>query len=284
MSGTSPVVATPMDRLQNHVTGSLLLNVIENTAKLNKKTTSSSSNSSEDLTALQNKVNQMSITVAQASADASEAKSKAQDASTKVSGIQTTVDNLTADVGTLSTDVVRKNPAEGALQIINGELKATDFKSGDISLKDLASGVVLNDALSPQTIKSNLTVNGNTTIGSTSVNANLTVNGAISASGNISTLGNITIKSGNDDSMVVSGKISTKNIYSTTSSSNPLISFDNSNNVNIAGKTIIGTTSNPFNLTVNGDLNLGNLSISYDSGVVTFSDANTMKSATITLQ
>lgn len=301
MSGTSPVVATPMDRLQNHVTGSLLLNMIENTAKLNKKTTSSSSISREDLKALQTKVNQMSSAVTQASADANDAKftansavdfatqasSEAQDALTglqstdnKVSDIQTAVENL-------STTAVLKNPAEGASQTINGELAASDFKSGDVSLKDLAGNVVLKSTLNPQTISSNLTVNGNTTIGNTSTPANLTVNGSLSTSGNISTIGNITIKSSsNETAMLTSQRLTTKEIYSTTSSSEPMITFDVSKTVKMNGNTTIGiSASNPANLTVTGSINILRLNISYNSstGVVTFKDSTLGKSAEITL-
>ena len=212
-----------MDRLQNQVTGSILLNVIENTAKLNKKTTSSSSISNEDLKALQTKVNQMSSTVAQAStkadaakstaelastnasaakstaetasANASAAQSTAETASTNASAAKSTAETASANANTASskaqealtglqttnnnvsaiqTNAVFKNPDGGVTQTINGELKASDFKSGDVSLVGLSNNVVLKNSSAAQTINGDITLTGNLTTGNLTTE-NLTI-------------------------------------------------------------------------------------------------------------
>ena len=228
---------TRMDRLQNQVTGSILLNVIENTAKLNKKTTSGSSISNEDLKVLQTKVNQMSSTVAQAStkadtaqstaetastkadaakstaetastkadaakstaetasanasaakstaetasANASAAKSTAETASTKADAAQSTAETASSKaqealtgLQTIQTSAVIKNPDGGAAQTINGELKASDFKSGDVSLVGLSNNVVLKNPSAAQTINGDITLTGNLTTGNLTTE-NLTI-------------------------------------------------------------------------------------------------------------
>lgn len=238
MSGIGSVAATRMDRLQNHVTGSLLLNVIENTAKLDKKITSSSSAppGSEELTALQTKVNQLDDKVTKASND---------------------VDNLTGRVESLFTSVVLNNPAEGATQIIKGKLTATDFTTtGGVSLSGLADSAVLKDPSGPQTISKNLTLSdGVLTIGSNVVDQTLlTVNGDIESTGTI-TAENITLGNDSGTSTLTSPIIRTDKIYSTSDPAAPSISFDNSS-VNV------GTSDGSKSLMIYGDTYIGDSSSS----------------------
>ena len=198
MSGTSPVMATRMDRLQNQVTGSILLNVIENTAKLNKKTTSSQSNSSEELKALQTKVNQMSGTVAQASADASAAKSKAEEATSRVGSMQSDVQALQNTVGDDSSGLVREvadveDNVNSLISVVgstendglrktvsdlqttvgdgtNGLVKDIDDLQTAIANVPTTDAVVLKNPSETQTISNNLILsNGKLTIGSRGV-------------------------------------------------------------------------------------------------------------------
>lgn len=353
---------TRMDRLQNQVTGSILLNVIENTAKLNKKTTSSSSISNEDLKALQTKVNQMSSTVAQAStkadaakstaeaastkadaasanataakstaetasANASAAQSTAELASTKADAAQSTAETASSKaqealtgLQTIQTNAVFKNPDGGAAQTINGELKATDFKSGDVSLVGLSNNVVLKNPSAAQTINGDITLTGNLTTGNlttenltipliTSDQSNLnlgdgsrtvkllgdTIIGSSSNSADLTVNGNVTIASGSEISRLTSEWIKTEYITRFSDSDIPLISLDasgvnigaldGSRRVMMLGDTTIGTTSKNYNLTVTGSINIGRLNISYDpiGGVITFRDSTLGKTATITL-
>ena len=293
MSGISPAAPTRMDRLQNHVTGSLLLNMIDNTAKLNKKFTSSSSSLNEDLKTLQTKVNQMYDSVTQAAdkaqeaaKDASDANTTAQEAADKASDAKDAAEKA-AETAAAIADPVLKRPAEGADQTISGKLIATDFKSGDVSLVDLAGDVILKDPSAEQTISKNLKLSdGTLTIGSSSVNKTLlTVNGNIESTSaitagtiktnTITTTGLLTIKSS------VSGitptlqvpKIFTTDITSSSLPTAKLISLDigevkigaedGTKTITMRGNTTIGTADSggSKNLTVHGQITSGNVTI-----------------------
>ena len=242
MSGTSPVMATRMDRLQNHVTGSLLLNVIENTAKLNKKTTSSQSNSSEELKALQTKVNQMSSTVALASADASAAKSKAEEASTSVSSMQTVVQALQNTVGDDSTGLVREvadveDNVNSLISVVgstendglrktvsdlqntvgdgtSGLVKDVDDLQTAIANVPTTDAVVLKNPSETQTIGNNLTLsNGKLTIGSRGIyDTLLTVKGNAQF-GTYIRLNDSYIRSGSNSGVVFSRDNGSENLF-----------------------------------------------------------------------
>lgn len=211
MSGTSP--ASPYDMLQNQVTGSILLNVIENTAKLNKKTTGSSA-FSEELKTLQTKVSQMSSTVAQASADATAAKSTANSASTKAEEASSAVDSMQSAVQALQTtvgddssglvkevvdvednvnsliSVVGSTENDGLRKTVS-DLQTTVGDETDGLVKDVTDlqtaianvpttdAVVLKNPAEAQTISNDLTLsNGKLTIGSSTIDDTLlTVNG-----------------------------------------------------------------------------------------------------------
>ena len=245
MSGTGPAAPTRMDRLQNHVTGSLLLNMIDNTAKLNKKFTSSSSSLSEDLKTLQTKVNQMYDSVTQAAGKAEAAADKASDANTtaqeaaKVAeDAKTAAEKAAGDAAAIANPVL-KEPDGGADQTISGKLIATDFKSGDVSLVDLAGDVILKNPSSTQTISNNLKLSD----GVLTIESRVTGNTLLDVNGNITSTGTVT-----------AGTIKTDAISVKSTTADSTINLNSPTQVN-ADMTIGTADDNPKKkLTVNGEI------------------------------
>ena len=271
MSGISPVAPTHMDRLQNHVTGSLLLNMIDNTAKLNKKITSSSSSLNEDLNALQTKVNQMYDSVTQA-ADKAEAAAKvasdakaaaeeaADDAETAKDAAEEAADKVAAII-----DPVLKKPTGGADQTISGKLIATDFTtSGGVSLTGLADSAVLKSSSTTQTISGILTVDVLRAEESIATGGDLTVRGEIQSDGNVTIGDSEESKTAN---LSVNGQITAGNVTigktSTATEADP--------DLNVEG--LIQTEG----LTVGEETVTGNLKV---NGVITAEDDVTIGSTT----
>ena len=240
MSGISPVAPTHMDRLQNHVTGSLLLNMIDNTAKLNKKITSSSSSLNEDLNALQTKVNQMYDSVTQAADkaeaaadDAETAKAAAEEAAKVASDAKDAAEEAADKVAAI-IDPVLKKPTGGADQTISGKLIATDFTtSGGVSLTGLAGIVIVKEPTTRQRISNDLIVDGVITSDalraekSIATNGNLTVNGTIQSDGNVTIGDSEESKTAN---LTVNGQITSGNVTigkpSTATEANPDLNVD----------------------------------------------------------
>ena len=243
MSGISPVAPTHMDRLQNHVTGSLLLNMIDNTAKLNKKITSSSSSLNEDLNALQTKVNQMYDSVTQA-ADKAEAAAKV--ASDAKAAAEEAADKVAAII-----DPVLKKPTGGADQTISGKLIATDFTtSGGVSLTGLADSAVLKSSSTAQTISGILTVDALRAEESIATGGDLTVRGEIQSDGNVTIGDSEESKTAN---LSVNGQITSGNVTigkpSTATEADPDLNVDGlikTDGLTVGEETVTG------NLKVNG--------------------------------
>lgn len=256
MSGTSPAVATRMDRLQNHVTGSLLLNVIENTAKLNKKTTSSSSASfSDELKALQTKVNNMA------------------------SDIQTAVLKNPAEAQTISNDLtlsdgkltVGSSEKDEIILTVNGNAQFGNSISLDNSYirSGTNSGVIFSRNNESEGTFDYLTLNASSDNGILDIE---------SASSSIKFHNNIKMVDLDSFTVGESGK--------------PVNNINlNATDVIMGGQiTTVGNITSAkdisgINITATGTINIGQLSISYNPETrnVTFSDAILMKSATITL-